>query len=40
MAAVASGKSQQKGNPMTSDLKEFWQPPPIQASPKSPLTLS
>src|ERR1700722_3788011 len=29
MAAVASGKPQQKGNPMTSGLKEFWQPPPI-----------
>ena len=29
MAAVASGRRMRKGNPMTSDLKEFWQPPPI-----------
>src|SRR6202453_171048 len=29
MAAVASGRPGAKGNPMTSDLKQFWQPPAV-----------
>src|SRR5580692_9364796 len=29
MAAVASGRPGAKGNPMTSDLRQFWQPPAV-----------